>query len=652
MASKKFIELTSSNRDRNANPNQSSFVALFNQNASAKNTAQTALDPVYESAPEYIFKSNQNNLPVGSNIGGVSSDYASIRLGNWQSNVDDFYNGYHIIISNWAAGSPPTLLRRYDRMITNYVGATQTAYLDHVLPSSATFTSANTTYVLIDTNFNSNIGFDYCANNLQFPVVYQPSGTPNYSQKNNIILDISSLAGSTGVVGYFDNCYFLINDPNYPSYPVKSSDTCSPAFNNVRKIIDCDYDPVNNPESLILYLDTELTFIPPDGATGYITNYDPNLDIYPTVNIQHDDIYGKIDARNGYDNYYNGYYIENVNTSEFREVKNFDDHLNLVQISSPFSQTINTNPKLAGSTGYINYKDMYILRKQKPIDYNYVFPGQFVPSITIPSVGTYSYNTLPSGYYTYPNLNTLNNVGTNKAFIILDNRSNTEEKFYNGLYLRITNIKTNYDIMLKIKEYYPYIITYNSDDKIAVKTPLHLVFVEIPVQYNFTPIYQVVTTPNKYEVLNFSRDNFNPISYSGNLVSQQEPVAHDIELLSLMVPNKPLKNSYSIGAYPYFYVVFETYNSNNKNVIYSNNNKSNKAVFIVKSITEDSNKNYSYLSLPGMTQTVKFKPNENLVFSIYLPNGQPLEFLEEDNFSPYAPKDYLQISGVFAITRC
>ena len=52
-----------------------------------------------------------------------------------------------------------------------------------------------------------------------------------------------------------------------------------------------------------------------------------------------------------------------------------------------------------------------------------------------------------------------------------------------------------------------------------------------------------------------------------------------------------------------------------------------------------------------MRQTIKFKPNDNLVFSIYLPNGQPLEFLEPDNFSPYPPKDYLQISGVFSIAR-
>lgn len=652
MSNRRFIELNSSHRDRNKFPNPSSFDALFNQNTTISSNASNSLDPVYDSVPEYIFKSNQNNESKYPYIENVPTGNNTVKIGTWENNKKNFYCGYHILLFNY--GPTGVLERVLDREVVSYLGQTQLAYLDHPLPTSYTYNSTNTKYLLMDTNFNSNNYFNYSFNNnLNFPIVNISS-----SEKNNIMIDVSGYPTGDlkGLYGYFDNCYFLVNDPNYPTNPTKPSYTYpSSSYNNVRKIIDTSYD-FNYPNYLILYLDTELTFIPPGGTIGVITNNDPNLSIKPILNIQFNDIYGSEDARNGWDNFYNGYYIENTQTHEFRKVEFFDDILNIVKIDSPFSQTVNLGGinSFVGTTGYINYNDMYILRKEKPIDYNYQFPfPQVSPAtVNIPGIGAVPIANVASlGYNMVPSYNILNSIGSSPNLILLNSNSNSSENFYKGLYIRMISSSPNYNCMLKINNYYPNILVYDGSGKLVSTTPLYLISVDLPNDVNFIPLYSVISFPQNYEILNFSRDNFNPISYSGNIVSQQESVCHDVELLSLMVPNKPLKNAYSIGAYPYFYVVFHTLNITNKNVIYSNNSNSNRAVFIVKSITEDSNKNYSYLSLGGMRQTIKFKPNDNLTFSIYLPNGEKLEFLEPDNFSPYPCKDFLQISGVFSIAR-
>jgi hypothetical protein len=48
-----------------------------------------------------------------------------------------------------------------------------------------------------------------------------------------------------------------------------------------------------------------------------------------------------------------------------------------------------------------------------------------------------------------------------------------------------------------------------------------------------------------------------------------------------------------------------------------------------------------------MKQTIKFKPNDNLLFRGFLPNGKLLQTLLPDVLSPYDPR--LQIEAVFSI---
>lgn len=165
---------------------------------------------------------------------------------------------------------------------------------------------------------------------------------------------------------------------------------------------------------------------------------------------------------------------------------------------------------------------------------------------------------------------------------------------------------------------------------------------------------------NKYvcEILGFSFDNFNPFSYSGSLVSQQEMVCYEVELINLILPN----NTLSIGLgglaafYPYFYVELSNVSSPNghlRNLIYSNVPSASKATFRVPIDDTISPLISTFLKVDGdgMVQIIKFKPNDNLYFRVYLYDGQNFQTIIKERYSPSPPEPLGQISCLFSIRR-
>jgi hypothetical protein len=170
------------------------------------------------------------------------------------------------------------------------------------------------------------------------------------------------------------------------------------------------------------------------------------------------------------------------------------------------------------------------------------------------------------------------------------------------------------------------------------------------------PIPAGVPADYNYEILDFSTDNYSPFIYTGSLVSQSQPVAHEITLNSLILPNVPLKNGGRIAYYPYVYVELENVSSSgssSKNVIYSNNPNVRKAIFKVPitDLNHPSVSPFVKLTGNGMKQTVTFKQNDNMRVSVHLPNGS--EFLAIKNDTSYGaePDPFLQISLCFGMER-
>jgi hypothetical protein len=150
-------------------------------------------------------------------------------------------------------------------------------------------------------------------------------------------------------------------------------------------------------------------------------------------------------------------------------------------------------------------------------------------------------------------------------------------------------------------------------------------------------------------------DNYAPLDYNGTMVSTNETVCYEMSIQSLTLPNKELATGSSIAFYPFVYVEIENFTSPSgasPNIIISNNPPSTKAVFTIYIPQVNNASQQKFVSLyGGGTQIVKFKPNDNLKFSVFLPDGTSFSTLLPDTLTPYPADPSLQIQAVFNLVR-
>lgn len=166
----------------------------------------------------------------------------------------------------------------------------------------------------------------------------------------------------------------------------------------------------------------------------------------------------------------------------------------------------------------------------------------------------------------------------------------------------------------------------------------------------------VITSPKVINIVDYEKDNFSPMDYIGTIVSQNETVCYEITLIDLDLPIISLVTGSRISFYPFVYVELANISApskNYQNCIYSNNPVADRALFIVPitDIIDPTIGNFVKLSNLYMSQTVKFKPNDSLRFSVYLPDGNLFIPIYYDTSSPYEPNELLQIHAVFSIKR-
>lgn len=182
------------------------------------------------------------------------------------------------------------------------------------------------------------------------------------------------------------------------------------------------------------------------------------------------------------------------------------------------------------------------------------------------------------------------------------------------------------------------IVSYNGTTKIATTTP-----------FAATP-----APGNKYQILQFTRDAFSNLNYSGSTVSQNEVVCCAVRLLRLTLPNVNLWSGYGNrpSFYPYMYVQLTTTSSPNTSIIYSNNPNSSNALFSVSMLDdkEPSRSAFLHYEAERMIQTIKFKPNDNFNFAVFLPNKEPYR-IQPDTVSPEAPNPMLQVYALFEFKK-
>jgi hypothetical protein len=172
-----------------------------------------------------------------------------------------------------------------------------------------------------------------------------------------------------------------------------------------------------------------------------------------------------------------------------------------------------------------------------------------------------------------------------------------------------------------------------------------------------TPAAVIANPANySYEILPFTIDNASPFVFNGSISSQNQPIAQEITLNSLVLPNVALKNGGRIAYYPYVYVELENLSasaSSNKNILFSNNPHTYKAVFKVPitDLNHPSVSPFVKLTGNGMTQTMTFKQNDNMRVAVLLPNGEIFESVDSDTRYGQQPNPLIQISFCFGIER-
>lgn len=167
------------------------------------------------------------------------------------------------------------------------------------------------------------------------------------------------------------------------------------------------------------------------------------------------------------------------------------------------------------------------------------------------------------------------------------------------------------------------------------------------------PFSSDVKEGTKVEILPISYDNAVPFNYNGSWI--QEDCCYEIRISSLVLPNAILNvaSGGNIAYYPFIYVEFSSCSSSGQSIdnLYSNNPHSTKAMFRIPVQDTTNPLTRPFILLGGDSQIVKFKPNENIKFSVKMDNGELFNTVLEENYSPFEPNPYCQIKALISIRK-
>jgi hypothetical protein len=307
------------------------------------------------------------------------------------------------------------------------------------------------------------------------------------------------------------------------------------------------------------------------------------------------------------ENSYYHYYLFNETRSEYRRIIDYDATTGILMVETSTSPV---DVVYGGPVTTWAASDNYSIRQEIPT----IFPIAASTLNTVTLVG----GSTVSGTY----------VGN--FLRVISDAANTNKYDYYTYTAPFTQIRR--------------IIAYDGATQIATVSPA------------FTAAPNPATM--RVEMLNFSYDNMNPMVYTGSMVSQGESVCYEIEMIDLVLPNAPLATATGgqVAFYPYVYVELSNVSSpsgGTVNSIYSNNPAATKMMFrsAINDISNPVTSAFIKLDSDGMKQTLKFKVNDNLKFSVRLPNGQTYDTQLIETYSPSQPNPFSQVSARFAIRR-
>ncbi len=313
--------------------------------------------------------------------------------------------------------------------------------------------------------------------------------------------------------------------------------------------------------------------------------------------------------------FYVGYFLNNDKapwgTIDARRIINFNTELDQVEVESQFTHVSNT-PPLAN--------EQLSIRRTLP-----TLRGEQIIS-----------------------------VSADRKSVVLDGYASSTNDDYKNQYLYIYPSTTDsaYPIVDENKEtfamYVYRVVAYDGATRTAVlESAIH-----DGVGDGATPI-AVAGGVRPYEILGSPLDYWSPLLYSGSTVSQSEPQCCEVELVNLVLPNVPLVTGSVIAFYPYVYVELRAVSASKtvgKDILYSNNPNAHSAMFIcpITDIIDPIDSPFIKIDAFGMTQSIKFRPNDSFYFRVFLPDGNLFQPIQADDMPPLPANPSLQIEAIFA----
>lgn len=440
----------------------------------------------------------------------------------------------------------------------------------------------------------------------------------------------------------------------------------------LRRIVDYEYLGVaGGVENAIITLDSAL----PGGAIstdGVIENPTPiPTDTSDAV------IKFFIPGSEAITNFYSNYYIQLVSgpglTGEYRTIEYFDPVTHLATLSAPTTEDWSASASgdanfvirkaLVESTGALVDASSRVLQlaSSASTEIGY-YVGSFVRMISpVPTNTGFSTEVAPYNeesrivkYLTGDGTITALTTGSGSTpgtFTLSVSASNND---YTGCIL--TDVTTGDDRVIatyNVSTRSGTIVGVWSGGAIAGDTwTIRSAFVAEPFTAN-------ASAGQNYEIEKFSRDNAVPFEYKGSMVSVQQEVCYEVELVNLILPNRALISGRGGRPvfYPFLYVELEQVSAAGKGsqegMLYSNNPNARKMMFraVLDDTTQPVVSPFIRIDSDGQVATVKFKPNDSFKFVIYDPHGNVFETALQDYYSPTEPNPLVQINALFSFRK-
>lgn len=632
MSNKRYIELYSGNRNRELYPEPASFEIPF-ESTLQNLTGNKARDPIVMGTINYKFITSSTDYYVAEGIFGPGSTSSAPVLSTNQtgeklSTIPNYYVGWYVVDTTEPISSSVILL------ITGYNPSTATLTLIQPFPIDIAghkyglYSSNPTTDYIsiptIDINNNYILGYELAYNG--YYIVFE-SPNPAYSNptNSNIFYRTITYYDSTTQIAYFDT-------------PLPSTyNATTPQTFTIRKSLPNERWTLSTP--------TFINTIPP--ANPLIGPL-----IGPVITLPL--------GASTIDNFYNGKYVYYYSNQPETYKKEF-----------PPAEVINENGNPVNGVFFPIYGAYYIRAYNSATRQLSVFSdindtplptyiadigynsASFVPkkNITIAQTGPTEYQATLTTLIGVMDLSPMLYT-TGKTYQIKWNirgKTTSSQPYFEVSGLNNTILYTSDTISDSYTEITFTIIPNSSVLCFAIYAGTEE---DYWIQWDSFVMSQVDTI----NICCFDRDNFVPLSYTGSMTSINEAVCYEISLLSLTLPNQSLLSGSRISFYPYVYVEFSNATSPtgaSRELIYSNNPNSAKALFIapIAQNVQPLLSTFMMVGSNGMSQIVKFKPNDNLRFSVYLPDGTLFRTLENDVLSPYPSLGRVQIDAVFSIRR-